>query len=227
MKIVGMQKLSMVDYPDKASCVIFTKGCNYHCPFCHNSSLLDNSCKDVIPEKEIFEYLDKRKGIIEAIVVSGGEPTLQSDLKDFLRKLRQKDILIKLDTNGGNPKILKEIIEEKLVDYVAMDIKNSLEKYPLTTMISSLDVKNVLESISLLKENKIDYEFRTTIVKELHTIDDIESMTKLIGSSKYYLQNFKDCDGVEYEGLHGFSEIELKKFEEKFPGLIVRGLALR
>ena len=224
MKIVGFQKLTMVDYPGKMACIIFTEGCNYRCPYCHNSLLVYEKSDYEIDKQEIFDYLDKRKGIIEGIVVSGGEPTLQSDLKEFLIKLREYPISIKLDTNGSNPNIIKELIDSNLVDYIAMDIKNSMEKYPITTAINKINTDNVLESINILKNSNIDYEFRTTIVKELHDIEDIKKIRKLIGKSKYYVQNFRDNENVKYSNLHGFTDNELKEIENNIDGAIIRGL---
>ena len=136
MKIAGFQKLTLLDYPSKVACIIFTQGCNYKCPYCQNSGLIDHSNEDLIDEEEIFKYLDKRKGIIDGIVISGGEPTIQKDLKDFMKKVKEKGFLIKLDTNGSNPKLVEEIINEKLVDYIAMDIKNVLEEYKDVTDFS-------------------------------------------------------------------------------------------
>ena len=224
MKIVGFQKLTMVDYPDKMACIIFTEGCNYRCPYCHNSLLVYENSEQIIKEEEIFDYLNKRKGVIEGIVISGGEPTLQKDLLDFLKKLRAYSVNIKLDTNGSNPEILKTILDNHLVDYVAMDIKNSIEKYPLTTAIKKINVDNVLKSIEILKNSHIDYEFRTTIVKELHDINDIKEIKKIIGKAKYYLQNFKDSKGVKFSNLHGFTNNEIKEIENNIDGVIIRGL---
>ena len=224
MKIVGFQKLTMVDYPGKMACIIFTEGCNYRCPYCHNSLLVYEKSDYEIKEEEIFNYLDKRKGIIEGIVISGGEPTLQSDLKEFLIKLRNYPISIKLDTNGSNPKIIKELIDNNLVDYIAMDIKNSIKKYPITTAINKINTDNVLESINILKKSKIDYEFRTTIVKELHDIEDIKEIRKLSGKSKYYIQNFRDNENVKYSNLNGFTDIELNEIKNNIDGAIIRGL---
>lgn len=226
MKIVGFQKLSMVDYPNKTACTIFTEGCNYRCPWCHNSPLVLEKSDSYYEEIEIINYIDKRKGIIDAICVSGGEPTLQPDLITFLEKLRNHDILVKLDTNGTNPKILEEIIERRLVDYVAMDFKNSFSKYAKTVGLGNVNLDNIKRSIEILKEGKVDYEFRTTIIKEFHDIEDIKEIQKEIGNSKYYLQNFEDNENVVYEGLHGFEVEELKNLKKLFPDLIIRGQSM-
>lgn len=225
MQIVGFQKLTMVDYPGKIAAIIFTPGCNFACPFCHNSEILDfNKKYDLYEENEIFSYLEKRKGIIEAIVISGGEPTLQKDLINFLEKLKEYNIFIKLDTNGSNPNLLGEIISRGLVNYVAMDLKNTFEKYAVTCGLKNINVENIKQSIEILKNSKIDYEFRTTIVKEFHDIKGIEKMIDIAGSSNYYLQNFEDGENVKYSGLHGFSEEDLEKIKERFPNIKIRGI---
>lgn len=225
MKIAGFQKLSLVDYPEKTACVLFTEGCNYRCPWCHNSTLVNEVINNYYSHEEIFEYIKKRENIIDAVVVSGGEPTIQKDLKEFLKCLRKYKILIKLDTNGSNPEVLKDLIKENLVDYVAMDIKNNFKKYPNTTAVENLNIDNIKKSIEILKEKNVDYEFRTTIIKEFHDIDDIKDITEIIGNSKYFIQNFVDNENVCYEGLHGFSDEELLNIKKIFPGLSIRGLA--
>ena len=201
--------------------------CNYQCPYCHNSSLVYQQSDNQINESEIFDYIIKRKGIIEGIVISGGEPTLQKDLISFLEKLRKFDIAIKIDTNGSLPNVLKEIIAKKLVDYIAMDIKNSIKKYSITTAIDNVNTLNVLESINIIKNCNIDHEFRTTIVKELHDLDDLKEIKKLIGKSKYYLQNFKDTESVIYNNLHGFTEEELLNIQNEVKNVNIRGLIIK
>lgn len=215
MRIGGLLKLSLLDYPDNVSCIVFTQGCNYNCPFCHNSSLIKN--KDgAIKEEVIFEYLNKRKNIIDAVSISGGEPLIQEDIIDFIKKIKELGYKVKIDTNGSKPDVLKELIDNKLIDYIAMDIKNTLLKYEKTTGYNS---DNIIESIKLIENSNLDYEFRTTIVKELHNIDDIKDILKLINKkSKYYIQNFKRNDQVLNKNLNGFSTIELidmKKILEK------------
>ena len=216
MKIAGIQKLSLLDFPDKMSCLVFTQGCNIRCPFCHNSSIIDFNYDNCMDEKEVFAYLKKRKGILEGVVISGGEPTLQKDLKDFIIKVREMGYSIKLDTNGCNPKILKELLDENLLDYVAMDIKNEVEtcKYSKTCGLAQMRVDNILESINILKNSKIDYEFRTTITKELHDIDSIRHILDVIGNQpKYFLQNFRLSENVLDKNMHGFSIEELRNLE--------------
>lgn len=229
MTISGIQKLTLLDYPELTSCLIFTQGCNFRCPYCQNSSLiLDKNEDGKIDEEEIFAYLEKRKKLIDGICISGGEPLLQKDLEKFIIKVKNKGFKVKLDTNGSNPNKLKKFIDKNLVDYVAMDIKNSFDKYD-ETIGMKIDIDKVKDSIEILKKSKIDYEFRTTIVKEYHTLQDIENICNYIGKdSKYYLQNYRYCETVIDKSLHGFKEEELlamkEKLNKKYPNLIVRGI---
>ena len=194
MRISGLQKLTLLDFPNLVACTIFLPGCQFRCPFCQNSSLvlgLEN--RDEIDENDLFEYLKSRKGRLDGVCVTGGEPTLQSDLVEFISKIKNLGYKVKLDTNGYNPKVLKELIDLSLLDYVAMDIKNSLEKYPLTAGVQNLKIQNILDSISILKESQIPYEFRTTVIKEFHNENDFLSIAKLIeGCENYYLQEYRD-----------------------------------
>lgn len=180
-------------------------------------------------EEEIFNYLEQRKNILDGICITGGEPLLQLDIKDFIKKVKNLNLKVKLDTNGTNYLKLKELIDEDLVDYVAMDVKNTFEKYPLTTGVKELDLDNIKKSMALLKKGKIEYEFRTTIVKDFHKYEDIENICKIIGkNSKYYLQNFIDSDNVLKKGLHGFSDEELinmkEDLETNYNNVKIRGL---
>lgn len=222
MRIGGFLKLSLLDYPDNVSCIVFTQGCNYNCPFCHNSSLI-NIKDGNVSEEEIFEYLNKRKNIIDAVSISGGEPLIQEDIIDFIKKIKELGYKVKIDTNGSKPDVLKELIDNKLIDYVAMDIKNTLLKYEKTAGVKA---NNTIESIKLIENSNIDYEFRTTIVKELHNIDDIKNILSLINKkSKYYIQNFKRNDQVLNKNLNGFSTIELidmKKILEEYQNIEFR-----
>lgn len=214
MNIEGLQKLSLLDYPNKLSCIIFTHGCNFRCPFCQNSTLIDNDYSECISEEEVFKYLNKRKGILEGVVISGGEPTLQVGLKSFIKKIKEMGFSVKLDTNGFNSKLLKELIEDNLIDYVAMDIKNEICKYSVTCGLNQMKIDNILESINILENSKIDYEFRTTIMKEYHDIESIKGILKLIGNKpKYFLQNFRLSENVLNKNIHGFSIEELKSLE--------------
>ncbi len=228
MNIAGVQKVTLLDYPGKVACEIFTQGCNFECPFCQNSSLIPITNTGEFSEEEIFEYLVLRKKILDGVVITGGEPTVQKDLKEFIKKIKDLGLLVKLDTNGGNPKVLQELIDEKLVDYVAMDIKNIFNKYNITAG-KKINLDNIKKSIEILKASKIDYEFRTTIIKEMHSLDDIVSICKLVGDAKYYLQNFEDSENVIDHSLHGFSREELlfidKYLKDVFPNVEIRALS--
>lgn len=228
MNIAGVQKVTLLDYPGKVACEIFTQGCNFECPFCQNSSLIPITNTGEFSEEEIFEYLNLRKNILDGVVITGGEPTVQKDLKAFIKKIKDLGLLVKLDTNGGNPKVLQELIDEKLVDYVAMDIKNIFNKYNITAG-KKINLDNIKKSIEILKASKIDYEFRTTIIKEMHSLDDIISICKLVGNAKYYLQNFEDSENVIDHSLHGFSREELlfidKYLKDLFPNVEIRALS--
>lgn len=228
MNIAGVQKVTLLDYPGKVACEIFTQGCNFECPFCQNSSLIPKTNTGEFSEEEIFEYLNLRKNILDGVVITGGEPTVQKDLKGFIKKIKDLGLLVKLDTNGGNPKVLQELIDEDLVDYVAMDIKNIFNKYNITAG-KKINLDNIKKSIEILKASKIDYEFRTTIIKEMHSLDDIVSICKLVGDAKYYLQNFEDSENVLNHSLHGFSREELlfidKYLKDLFPNVEIRALS--
>lgn len=230
MKISGMQKLTLLDYPGKTACLIFTQGCNFRCPFCHNKDLLNEEIKtEVVEEDEVFRYLEKRKGLLDGICISGGEPLLQPDIETFITKVREMGFKIKLDTNGSSPSKLQRLIDKGLLDYVAMDIKNDFLDYDKTSGIEMINVENIKRSISILENSNIEYEFRTTIVKELHSLLGLEEICKYLGSNvKYYIQNYKDCDTVLQKGLSGFNTSELVSIENKLklinPNVMVRGI---
>ena len=227
MIIGGFQKLTLVDYPGHTACIVFTQGCNFKCPFCHNSDLISCNNSNKIDEQVLFDYLDKRKGLIDGVCISGGEPLLQKDIELFIKKIKEKGYKIKLDTNGSNPSLLKELLDEGYLDYVAMDIKNSFTKYDLTTGIKT-NIEKIKESINILKSSTIDYEFRTTIAKELHTLDDLKNILEYIGSNvKFYIQNYRDCEQVLKKGLTEFNKNELllikENLERKYPNVVIRG----
>ena len=206
MEFVGLDKMSMLDYEDYVSAVIFAPKCNFRCPFCHNGDSVLNSSVE-IPFKDIIAYLESRKGLLDAVVVTGGEPTLMPDLENKIRQIKELGYEVKLDTNGTNPELLKRLIDEKLIDYVAMDIKNSKEKYPLTAGSKFVDLEKIKKSIDILKNSGIRYEFRTTLVKEFHDFSDIKGIGELVkGSKKLYLQKFVDREGVIQKGLHQVDE---------------------
>lgn len=211
----GIQKLSLLDYPSKMATTLFTGGCNFKCPFCHNRDLvfLDENENEIAID-DIFAFLNARKNILDGVCISGGEPLLQKDLKKFIIEIKKMGLLVKLDTNGSQYDKLKELIDENLLDYVAMDIKNAKDKYALTIDIDGFDLSSVEKSVELLKENRVDYEFRTTIVKEFHTISDIYKIGEwLKGTKNYYLQSYVDNENVIKKGLHAHDRSTLETFK--------------
>lgn len=199
MIIKGLQKLTLLDYPEKCACTVFLFGCNLRCPFCHNASLVVKRQGDdgEITQKEFFEFLDERKGLLDGVTVTGGEPLLQPDVEDFIKNIKSRGFLVKLDTNGTNPEKLLSLIDKKLVDYVAMDIKNSYEKYPLTVGVDGFDTEKIKRSVEILLQNKVDYEFRTTVMKELFDESDFVKIAEQIkGAKKYFIQAFTDSGDV-------------------------------
>lgn len=228
MFFAGFQKLTLLDYPGKVACILFTNGCNFRCPFCHNASLVRAQDGADISDDEVLEFLKKRQGILEGVCISGGEPLIHNELKDFIREVKKLGYPVKLDTNGSFPQKLRELIGEGLVDYVAMDIKNSFEKYNETTGISA-DIDSIKESIEILINGNIDYEFRTTLVSGFHTTQDMQRIGEMIkGTKKYYLQNFVDSGDILCPGLAplGEEEMELmKKTAEKYVSVTqIRGI---
>ena len=214
MKISGFDKLTLLNYPDKVACTIFTSGCNLRCPFCHNSGLVTNNYNEISFDS-IYEYLKKRVGILDGVCITGGEPLIHADIKDYIKKIKDLGYLVKIDTNGCNPKLLKELIDLKLVDYIAMDIKNIYSKYDITSGVK-VNIDNIKESISIIENSGIDYEFRTTIVKEFHSTQDIKEILSYIScNSNYYIQNFKNSNDVFNRNLSSFSEKELVEMKNK------------
>ena len=206
--------MTVLDFPGKIACILFTYGCNLKCPFCHNASLVIDDIEE-FSEDEIFKYLEKRKGILDGVCVSGGEPFLQPDIMDFLKKLKNTGLAVKIDTNGTFPEKLREAVENCLVDYVAMDIKNSKEKYPLITGIEGLKLDKIQQSVDFLLNSNIDYEFRTTVVSEYHTEDDMLKIGQWIkGAKNYFLQSFTDSGNLIGENLHAHSNEKMRQFEE-------------
>jgi len=212
MRIIGLQKLTLLDYPGHTACTIFTPGCNLRCPFCHNGGVvLPESDTQYKSEEEILAFLKKRQGILDGMAITGGEPLLQSDIKDFIIKVRALGFKIKLDTNGAYPDRLKALLDEGLIDYVAMDIKNSKEKYADTTGVPGLDITPFEQSVEIIKSSGIDYEFRTTVVKEFHTTDDITAIAHWLEKPKhYFLQAYHDSDNMLSYDCHGVTEEELR-----------------
>ena len=213
MKILGMEKLSLVDFDNHIAATVFTGGCNFRCPYCHNAPLvLDPAGQGALSEEYIFDYLKKRKGVLQGVAITGGEPTLMPDLKEFILKVRDLGYEVKLDSNGTRPDVLATFIEEKIVDYIAMDIKNSKERYAETVDVENFDLSPVEESVKLLKKGNVEYEFRTTLVKEFISADDIRGIADwLAGAKRYFLQHFKDSGNCIREDLH---EVDEKTAEE-------------
>lgn len=216
MKICGFNKTSLLDYPGRIACTIFLGGCNYRCPFCQNSGLVLSVAEQ--PEysrDEVLKFLKKRQGILEGVCITGGEPTLSAELPDFLREIKQLGYPVKLDTNGSRPEVVKALIEEKLVDKVAMDIKTSIENYGLLTGLDAPDTEAVKETASLLMNSGLEYEFRTTVVRELHTARDFEVIGAwLHGAKEYYLQAYRDSENVLRPGFSSCTEEEMNTFRD-------------
>ncbi|MBQ7336833.1 MAG: anaerobic ribonucleoside-triphosphate reductase activating protein [Clostridia bacterium] len=214
MLIKGLAKLTLLDYPGCVACTVFTGGCNFKCPFCHNASLaLRAAALPSIPEEEVFELLRRRRGILDGICVSGGEPLLHPDLPEFLKKIKALGYRIKLDTNGAYPDRLGALIDHGLIDMVAMDIKNAPDKYPLTVGLPSFDMAPVRESAALLMRGTLPYEFRTTVVREFHEKEDFEAIgTWIRGAAAYYLQSFTDSGDVIKSNLHAHTAATLEVF---------------
>ena len=213
MRINGFQKTTLLDFPGKVACTVFTAGCNFRCPFCHNASLvLHPKESECIPEEEILAQLAKRKKLLDGVCVTGGEPLLQPDLPFFLEKIKSLGLLVKLDTNGSNPERLKALIDQKLIDAVAMDIKNCREKYALTCG-AEINLAAVEQSVQLLLSSKLPYyEFRTTVVREIHTKEDLEQIAKWIdGAKHYFLQGFQDSGDLISDGCSAYSAEEMNR----------------
>ena len=215
MRIHGLQKLTLLDYPGKTACTIFTGGCNFRCPFCHNALLVtDIDASNTYEEGEIFKFLSGRTGLLDGVCITGGEPLMQTDIEEFIRKVKELGYKVKLDTNGTFPEKLDFLVKNKLVDYVAMDIKNSKEKYAKTAGVASVSVSDIERSIGILMASDIDYEFRTTVVKELHKEEDIVKIAEWIkGAKGYFLQNFEDSGNLIGENLNPVSCDELEKMK--------------
>lgn len=218
MKFYGLQKLTLLDYPGLVACTVFTGGCNFRCPFCHNALLvtrMQESRSGIMEQEEVLAFLKKRAGLLEGICITGGEPLMQKDLQQFIEKARKLGYKIKLDTNGSYPERLQALIEQGLLDYVAMDIKNSPEAYGKTAGLDIFNVEHIKESVEILKNSGVDYEFRTTVVREFHSRESFEEIGRWIqGDSKYFLQGFKDSGNLIEEGLSGFTKAEMEEFLE-------------
>ncbi len=226
MKIGGLQRLTLIDYPKTIACTVFLTGCNFRCPWCYAPHLvLPSKIKQIegIKEDVFFDFLDKRKGKLEGVVVCGGEPTINSGIFDFIEKIKQKNFLVKIDTNGSRPDVIKELIKRNIVDYIAMDIKATLKhtegndkKYNVVAGVD-VDVDKIKESKNLILEERIDYEFRTTVVSGIHTTKDVEEIAQEIkGAKRYFLQNFYPQDVIDKNqySLGSFSKEEMEEFRK-------------
>ncbi|MCR5452678.1 MAG: anaerobic ribonucleoside-triphosphate reductase activating protein [Lachnospiraceae bacterium] len=215
MKIYGLQKMTLLDYPQKVACTVFLGGCDFRCPFCHNFELVTGGASPVMDEEELFEFLEKRRGLLDGVVFTGGEPCLWSDLFNLIKRTKELGYLVKLDTNGYHPEPLEELLEAGLLDYVAMDIKNGIYRYKRTVGLDIIDSSKIKQSISLIMKKAPDYEFRTTVVREFHDEKSFELIGELIpGAKNYYLQAFTDRDTVPDRNLSSPTKEELEKYKK-------------
>jgi len=219
--ISGLQKMTLLDFPGKVACTVFLQGCNYRCPFCHNSELLAGAEDPLMTEEAFFQFLSTRKGLLDGVAVSGGEPTLTPTLPEFLRKIKEMGFAVKLDTNGSRPGVLKKLVAEGLVDYVAMDVKNGPQQYPQTVGVALKELDALEESLRFLMEGNVEYELRTTLVEPLHTQESIEQMGKWLASlvpgkkpAQLFLQSFVDRDTVVFSGLSAPAEDMVSQYAD-------------
>lgn len=216
MRICGLNKTTLLDYPGHIAASVFLGGCNFRCPFCQNRELvLRPENQPDINREEIFAFLKKRKGILAGVCITGGEPTLEEGLGKFIKEIKEIGYLIKLDTNGYRPEVIKNLIEKSLVDYIAMDIKNCMERYGETIGLERINVEKIKESAGLIMESGVDYEFRTTVVKELHKEEDILAIgRKIQGAKAYFLQGYQESEGVIAPGFHAYNRKEMERMAE-------------
>ena len=214
MDIAGLQKLTLLDYPGKVACTVFLSGCNYRCPYCHNAELIDRILPPVMDEEELLAFLSKRRGLLDGVCVTGGEPTLRGEeLTALIRRVKALSYAVKLDTNGTHPDILKALVHEGLIDYVAMDIKNSPDRWARTAGLPGADLAPVRESVSFLLSGQVDYEFRTTVVREYFDDNSFLGIGPWIrGAKRYFLQPFTDRDTVPADGLTSPTDEELARY---------------
>ena len=230
MVFSGFQKLTLLDFPGKVACTLFTSGCNLRCPFCHNASLvthIDNT--NIYKKEEIISYLKKRSGILEGVCISGGEPLLQSDIEGFIKEVKDLGFLVKLDTNGFFPDKLISLVEKGLIDYVAVDFKSSYENYRVATGIENLDISPFKRTVEFLLSGKVEFEFRTTVVAGIHKTQDIVEIAKTIkGAKRYFLQSFVDSGDLIGDGFCAFSPTEMEKMavlaRDFVPNTEIRGI---
>ena len=229
MKIHGLQKMTLLDFPGHVACTVFTGGCDMRCPFCHNFELVDGSAPPIMEEEELFAFLEKRRGLLDGVAFTGGEPCLQKNLPDLMKRVKQMGYSIKLDTNGNHPDMLRRMMEEGLLDYVAMDIKNSPDKYALTAGLRQIDMGPIRESVKMLMEGPVNYEFRTTCVAQFHEEEDFVKIGEwLEGAKAYFLQSFTDRDSVPFGNLTAPTREEIYTFcrtvQRFIPNTHVRGV---
>lgn len=226
MRIGGLQKLTLLDYPGRVACTVFLPGCNFRCPFCHNTPLVMGKGED-ISEETFFRFLETRRGLLDGVAVTGGEPLLYPELASFLRRIRDRGFAVKLDTNGAFPARLEALLEAGLADYVAMDIKNCPEKYEKTAGVA-VNTDDIRRSAALLMQGPADYEFRTTVVDELHEPQDFEAIAAwLSGAKRYFLQQFVDSGDILRTGMHAASREKMEqcltKARKGIPAAQLRG----
>lgn len=221
MKIAGLQKLTLLDYPGKTACTVFFGGCNFRCPFCHNSDLLGGTGPGGLTQEELLAFLKKRQGLLDAVCITGGEPTLQNDLPELIRAIKDLGYLVKLDTNGTRPEVVKALAEEKLIDYVAMDIKNSPGKYSETAGAPHMDLSKLEQTVQFLMSGETDYEFRTTVVEELHDTQAMKEIGQWLQklscgkkAKRLFLQSYMDRDTVLMGGLSAPSRKKMQEYKE-------------
>ena len=230
MNISGIQKLTLLDFPGKLACTVFTSGCNFRCPFCHNASLVLPGMSDHIDEQEVFSFLKKREGILEGVCITGGEPCLQPDLEAFIRKVRDIGFAVKLDTNGSFPEKLSSLLEKGLLDYAAMDIKTSMERYPEVCGVQNERLfENVQKSVEILKSSSVPHEFRTTTARELQTKEDFEKIGRwLSGEKRYFIQQYEASGELVGDEMTPYEKEELTEFAKVMKNFVenveIRGI---
>ncbi|MBO5565028.1 MAG: anaerobic ribonucleoside-triphosphate reductase activating protein [Lachnospiraceae bacterium] len=229
MNLYGLQKMTLLDFPEHVACTVFLSGCDLRCPYCHNFELACGKAEAVMDEEEFFAFLKKRKGLLDGVAITGGEPCLTKGLLPFMERVKAGGFAVKLDSNGLHPQVLKEAVKNHLVDYIAMDIKNAPSKYAMTTGKDLLDLRPLKESVDLLMEGSTPYEFRTTVVREFHEAEDFHEIGALIkGAKAYFLQQFTDRDSVPFAGLSSPTAEEMGEYlavvREYVPSAKLRGV---
>lgn len=215
MKIQGLQKMTLLDYPGKVACTVFLGGCDFRCPFCHNFQLVEGGAPALMDDGELLAFLEKRQGLLDGVAITGGEPCLRADLPEFVARIRDAGFPVKLDTNGNHPRMLERLLDEGLVSYVAMDIKNSPKKYAQTVGLRDIDLAPICESVQLLKDCAVPYEFRTTVVREYHDAQDFREIGAWIeGAPLYFLQAFASRDAVPDASLSAPDPASLRDYRD-------------